>query len=78
MAAKNGVYISLVKDVRIAFEGSPLVKIDCKGMHASDYKKLGAKLKVCNIFGSCNSSAGHISKHVILIKVLGLRTKSIH
>lgn len=43
--AKNGVYISLVKDVRHAFEGSPLVKIDCKGMHASDYKKLGAKLK---------------------------------
>ncbi|KAG6714027.1 hypothetical protein I3842_05G182300 [Carya illinoinensis] len=43
--AKNGVYITLVKDVRNAFEGSPLVKIDCKGMHASDYKKLGAKLK---------------------------------
>lgn len=42
---KNGVYISLVKDVRDAFEGSPLVKIDCKGMHASDYKKIGAKLK---------------------------------
>ena len=46
--AKNGVYITLVRDVRHAFEGSPLVKIDCKGMHASDYKKLGAKLKVCN------------------------------
>lgn len=43
--AKNGVYIFLVKDVRHAFEGSPLVKIDCKGMHATDYKKLGAKLK---------------------------------
>ncbi|KAK9935316.1 hypothetical protein M0R45_022423 [Rubus argutus] len=43
--AKNGVYITLVRDVRHAFEGSSLVKIDCKGMHASDYKKLGAKLK---------------------------------
>uniref|UniRef100_A0A2P2IWM2 Uncharacterized protein MANES_12G026300 n=1 Tax=Rhizophora mucronata TaxID=61149 RepID=A0A2P2IWM2_RHIMU len=43
--AKNGVYITLVMDVRNAFEGSPLVKIDCKGMHATDYKKLGAKLK---------------------------------
>ncbi|XP_058084159.1 CRS2-associated factor 2, chloroplastic isoform X2 [Magnolia sinica] len=43
--AKNGIYISLVKDVRNAFEGSPLVKIDCQGMHASDYKKIGAKLK---------------------------------
>lgn len=51
---KNGVYISLVKDVKDAFEGSPLVKIDCKGMHASDYKKIGAKLKVP--FRSCNSS----------------------
>lgn len=46
MTAKNGVYIFLVKDVRNAFEGCPLVKIDCKGMHASDYKKIGAKLKV--------------------------------
>lgn len=46
MTAKNGVYIFLVKDVTNAFEGCPLVKIDCKGMHASDYKKIGAKLKV--------------------------------
>ncbi|XP_043708860.1 CRS2-associated factor 2, chloroplastic [Telopea speciosissima] len=43
--AKNGVYINLVKDVRDAFEGSPMVKINCTGMHASDYKKIGAKLK---------------------------------
>ncbi|XP_010270955.1 PREDICTED: CRS2-associated factor 2, chloroplastic [Nelumbo nucifera] len=43
--AKNGVYINLVKDVRNAFEESTLVKIDCTGMHASDYKKIGAKLK---------------------------------
>ncbi|RYR18159.1 hypothetical protein Ahy_B03g062789 isoform B [Arachis hypogaea] len=43
--AKNGVYTSLVKDVREAFEGSPLAKIDCKGLEPSDYKKLGAKLK---------------------------------
>lgn len=50
IAAKNGVYISLVRDVRHAFEGSSLVKVDCKGMHASDYKKLGAKLKVCTSY----------------------------
>ncbi|XP_072955393.1 CRS2-associated factor 2, chloroplastic [Typha angustifolia] len=43
--AKNGIYFDLVKDVRDAFEGSELVKINCQGMHASDYKKLGAKLK---------------------------------
>ncbi|EYU22508.1 hypothetical protein ABFS82_05G017600 [Erythranthe guttata] len=42
---KNGVYITLVRDVRTAFEGSVLVKLDCRGMHATDYKKLGAKLK---------------------------------
>lgn len=47
IAAKNGVYLTLVRDVRNAFEGSSLVKVNCKGMHASDYKKLGAKLKVC-------------------------------
>ncbi|KAH1239114.1 CRS2-associated factor 2, chloroplastic [Glycine max] len=43
--AKNGVYTSLVKDVRDAFEGSILVKINCKGLDPSDYKKIGAKLK---------------------------------
>ncbi|URD85899.1 CRS2-associated factor 2 [Musa troglodytarum] len=43
--AKNGIYINLVKDVRDAFEESELVKVNCQGMHASDYKKLGAKLK---------------------------------
>ncbi|OIT40294.1 PREDICTED: CRS2-associated factor 2, chloroplastic [Nicotiana attenuata] len=43
--AKNGVYLTLVRDVRSAFEACPLVKIDCRGMHASDYKKIGAKLK---------------------------------
>lgn len=47
LTAKNGVYLNLVKDVRHAFEESTLVKIDCRGMHASDYKKIGAKLKVC-------------------------------
>ncbi|CAA7398555.1 unnamed protein product [Spirodela intermedia] len=43
--AKNGIYISLVRNVRDAFEGSPLAKIDCRGLHASDYKRIGAKLK---------------------------------
>ncbi|KAH6763215.1 RNA-binding CRS1 / YhbY domain-containing protein [Perilla frutescens var. hirtella] len=43
--AKNGVYINLVRDVRTAFEGSELVRIDCRGLPPSDYKKIGAKLK---------------------------------
>ncbi|XP_078445225.1 RNA-binding CRS1 / YhbY (CRM) domain-containing protein [Wolffia australiana] len=43
--AKNGIYITLVRNVRDAFEESSLVKIDCAGLHASDYKKIGAKLK---------------------------------
>ncbi|XP_047341796.1 CRS2-associated factor 2, chloroplastic [Impatiens glandulifera] len=42
---KNGVYVTLVKEVRHAFEGCPLVKINCNGMHATDYKKIGGKLK---------------------------------
>ncbi|WVZ11914.1 hypothetical protein V8G54_016444 [Vigna mungo] len=46
MLTKNGVYTSLVKDVRDAFEGSILVKVNCKGLDPSDYKKIGAKLKV--------------------------------
>uniref|UniRef100_K3XHR9 CRM domain-containing protein n=1 Tax=Setaria italica TaxID=4555 RepID=K3XHR9_SETIT len=44
--AKNGIYITLVKDVRDAFEGNDLVKIDCEGLNPSDYKKIGAKLRV--------------------------------
>ncbi|CAO2203395.1 unnamed protein product [Urochloa humidicola] len=43
--AKNGIYITLVKDVRDAFEGNDLVKIDCEGLNPSDYKKIGAKLR---------------------------------
>lgn len=46
LLAKNGIYITLVKDVRDAFEGSDLVKIDCEGLNPSDYKKIGAKLRV--------------------------------
>lgn len=45
--------------MRTAFEGSELVKIDCRGLHPSDYKKIGAKLKVsvyflCSLRFSCN------------------------
>ena len=46
LAAKNGIYITLVKDVRDAFEGNDLVKIDCEGLNPSDFKKIGAKLRV--------------------------------
>jgi len=53
LAAKNGIYLYLVKDVRDAFEGSPLVKINCQGLHASDYKKIGAKLKVHEASSLC-------------------------
>ncbi|KAF8692487.1 hypothetical protein HU200_039584 [Digitaria exilis] len=43
--AKNGIYITLVKDVRDAFEANDLAKIDCEGLNPSDYKKIGAKLR---------------------------------
>ncbi|KAL0426993.1 UNVERIFIED_CONTAM: CRS2-associated factor 1, chloroplastic [Sesamum latifolium] len=43
--AKNGVYCDLVKNVREAFEACELVRINCQGLNASDYKKIGAKLK---------------------------------
>ncbi|KAG6426601.1 hypothetical protein SASPL_110827 [Salvia splendens] len=42
---KNGVYITQVRDMRTVFEGSELVRIDCRGLQPSDYKKIGAKLK---------------------------------
>lgn len=44
---KNGVYGNLVKNVREAFEECELVRINCQGMNGSDYRKIGAKLKVC-------------------------------
>lgn len=43
---KNGVYMNLVKNVREAFEECELVRINCEGMNGSDYRKIGAKLKV--------------------------------
>ncbi|KAK3429192.1 hypothetical protein EUGRSUZ_E00602, partial [Eucalyptus grandis] len=42
---KNGVYCDLVRNVREAFEEFELVRINCKGMNGSDYRKIGAKLK---------------------------------
>lgn len=46
LVGKNGVYVNLVRDVRNAFKVDDLVKVDCKNMNPSDYKKIGAKLKV--------------------------------
>lgn len=48
-AAKNGVYCDLVKNVREAFEACELVCINCQGLNPSDYRKIGAKLKVCPV-----------------------------
>lgn len=45
-AAKNGVYCDLVDNVREAFEACELVRINCQGLNPSDYRKIGAKLKV--------------------------------
>lgn len=41
------MYINLVKQVREAFEVCELVRLNCKGMNRSDFKKIGAKLQVC-------------------------------
>lgn len=46
VAAKNGYYGSLVPMVRDAFLSDELVRIDCKGLPRSDYKKIGCKLRV--------------------------------
>ncbi|KAL2511374.1 CRS2-associated factor 1 [Abeliophyllum distichum] len=43
--AKNGYYGSLVPMVRDAFLTEELVRIDCKGLQKSDYKKIGCKLR---------------------------------
>ncbi|KAL6569444.1 hypothetical protein OROMI_013958 [Orobanche minor] len=43
--AKNGYYGSLVPMVRDAFLCDEMVRIDCKGLPKSDYKKIGCKLR---------------------------------
>ncbi|KAK1307617.1 hypothetical protein QJS10_CPA09g00468 [Acorus calamus] len=43
--AKNGYYNGLVPMVRDAFITDELVRIDCKGLEKSDYKKIGCKLR---------------------------------
>lgn len=40
------MYCDLAKAVKEAFEECDLVRINCKGMNTSDYKKIGAKLRV--------------------------------
>ncbi|KAH9318607.1 hypothetical protein KI387_020376, partial [Taxus chinensis] len=42
---KNGVYFNLVKNIREAFEETELVRINCRGMKPTDYKRIGVKLK---------------------------------
>ncbi|XP_019199790.1 PREDICTED: CRS2-associated factor 1, chloroplastic isoform X2 [Ipomoea nil] len=42
--AKNGVYCTLAKNVREAFDACELVRINCQGLNPSDYRKIGAKL----------------------------------
>ncbi|RZC53758.1 hypothetical protein C5167_012614 [Papaver somniferum] len=42
---KNGYYGNLVPMVRDAFLTEEMVRIDCKGLNKSDYKKMGYKLR---------------------------------
>lgn len=49
ISGKNGVYCDLAKNVREAFEACDLVRINCEGMNGSDYRRIGAKLKVCDL-----------------------------
>lgn len=44
------MYCDLVKNVREAFEECELVRINCQGVNGSDYRRIGAKLKVWEIF----------------------------
>lgn len=48
VSGKNGVYSDLVNNVKEAFEACDLVRINCEGMNGSDYRRIGAKLKVCD------------------------------
>lgn len=41
------MYRDLVRNVREAFEECELVRINCQGMNGSDFRKIGAKLRVC-------------------------------
>ncbi|KAL3675355.1 hypothetical protein R1sor_025303 [Riccia sorocarpa] len=43
--AKNGVYVTLVDDIRKAFEKSDLVRVNCQGFEARNFRTLGVKLK---------------------------------
>lgn len=46
LAGKNGVYLNLVREVQNVFRVDDLVRVDCKNMNPSDFKKIGAKLRV--------------------------------
>lgn len=46
VTGKNGVYSNLANNVREAFEECELVRVNCQGLNKSDYRKIGAKLRV--------------------------------
>lgn len=46
VSGKNGVYWDLVTNIREAFEECELVRINCQELNTSDYRRIGAKLKV--------------------------------
>ncbi|VAH57796.1 hypothetical protein VPH35_043156 [Triticum aestivum] len=43
--AKNGYHASFVPMVQDGFLADKLVRIDCKGLPKSDYRKIGVKLR---------------------------------
>lgn len=59
------MYCDLAKNIREAFEACELVRINCQGMNPSDYRKIGAKLKVklfpvlVNAIVRCEVATGH-------------------
>ena len=48
--AKNVYYASFVPMVRDGFLADELVRIDCKGLPKSDYRKIGVKLRVSLLY----------------------------
>jgi hypothetical protein len=82
LPAKNGVYLTLVAEVRAQLGLDEVVRVDCQGMHATDYKKIGAKLKVCVSPVALQQSSLHCLRDLLPFLLLHLagssRTTSFH
>ncbi|KAL6999303.1 hypothetical protein U1Q18_000465 [Sarracenia purpurea var. burkii] len=65
-AARNGVYVNVVKRVREAFQTDEVARLDCAHVGASDCKKIGVKLRSSSfLYADAIEGLGALCPHTL-------------